>query len=353
MNNKAQFGYEWKDGELVVNYKESAIVKWIYKNVLEYSENPPNYLIKETMKESQEELSYDEAKEKVSFSKVQIYVAAELNVRLKECKDRQADGAEIQRLLESKLNNKLIVEVNKEYRLQKEIAKGSIHFGGYIPSHNVGHYVGKVVQGLPSGFEKLVHEPLIPKELYESAVKKIQESQKHTPEEEQGDNWRQDKFFERMDALLPLVDLYKLDESCNSSDDSYAKEILKQLHDIFVDVYGTDNLENSNHEFVVIPAVIKARKTGHIGLGIVELDLESSGEHWRTYFLTPRGVIERHKEETYNDNYNYIMDTYIPYDYWYTATVEGDIHVDFENVPEKISGMLDACYPDQHEMKME
>ena len=65
---------------------------------------------------------------------------------------------------------------------------------------------------------------------------------------------------------------------------------------------------------MVIPAVIKARKTGHIGLGIVELDLESSGKHWRTYFLTPRGVIERHQEEIYNDNYNYITDTYIPYD---------------------------------------
>jgi hypothetical protein len=42
-------------------------------------------------------------------------------------------------------------------------------------------------------------------------------------------------------------------------------------------------------------------------------------------------VIERHQEEIYNDNYNYIMDTYIPYDYCYTATVERDIHVDFEN----------------------
>lgn len=60
-----------------------------------------------------------------------------------------------------------------------------------------------------------------------------------------------------------------------------------------------------------------------------------------------------HQEKTYNYNYNYIMDTYIPYDYWYTATIERDIHVDLENVPKKISGMLDAYYPDHPEMKME
>lgn len=243
----------------------------------------------------------------------------------------------------------MTIAVEEGYRKQKLIE----HTGGFIPLDKMTHYVGKIDRDQMDGFKQGTHESLIPKELYESAVKKIQESQGNTPEGEQSDNFKQDYFFERMNALLPLVDLYRLDESCNSEDDSYAKEILKKLHDIFVDVYGTDNMENSSHEFLVIPAVIRGRATGHIGLGIVELDFESSGEHWRTYFLTPRGVIERHQEEIYNDNYNYIIDTYISYDYWYTATVEQDIHVDFENVPEKICGMLDVCYPDQYEMKME
>lgn len=298
--------------------------------------------------DSEEKLSYDEARAEVPYGKVQIYLLAELKVRIKRFEDMKADPNEIKKYLEDKLDEKLTAAVEEGYRKQKFIENA----GGYIPLDKITHYVGKIDQEPLGKFKQVTHKSLISKELYASAVKKVQEIQNHTPAEEQGDNLRQDNFFERMDALLPLVDLYKLDESCNSEDDSYAKEILKQLHDIFVDAYETDNLENSNHEFVVIPAVIKARKTSHIGLGIVELDLESSGEHWRTYFLTPRGVIERHQEETYNDNYNYIMDTYIPYDYWYTAAIERDIHVDFENVPEKISDMLDACYPDQPEMKM-
>lgn len=272
---------------------------------------------------------------------------AELKVRVKEYENEQAEPNEIQRFLESKLDNKLIEAVEKEYRFQKAME----YAGGFISSHEIKPYIGEVKP--LTEFEQSNHEPLVPRELYENAVKKIQENRKHTSAEEQSDQSKQDYFFERLDALLPLVDLHELDESCNSVDDSYTKEILKQMHDIFVEVYATDYLENNNYEFVEIPAVIKERKTGHIGLGIVQLDLESSGEHWRNYFLTPRGVIERHQEDIFKDDYNYVMETYIPYDYWYTVTIERDIHVDFDNVPEKISDMLSVCYLDQPEMKME
>lgn len=68
------------------------------------------------------------------------------------------------------------------------------------------------------------------------------------------------------------------------------------MHDLFVEVYGTDYLD-SNFEFVGLPAVIQGRNTGHIGLGIVMLDLESSGEHWGTFFLTPMGVIDQGGEK--------------------------------------------------------
>jgi len=36
-------------GKLVNNEKESSIVKWIYSKVSEYTDNPPDYLIRETM----------------------------------------------------------------------------------------------------------------------------------------------------------------------------------------------------------------------------------------------------------------------------------------------------------------
>jgi len=45
------------------------------------------------------------------------------------------------------------------------------------------------------------------------------------------------------------------------------------------------------------------------------------------------------------------METYLPYN-WHTTSLERDIHVVFDNVPEKISDMLNVCYLNQQEMKM-
>ncbi|NYB73171.1 hypothetical protein HZF24_03340 [Sedimentibacter hydroxybenzoicus DSM 7310] len=157
-------------------------------------------------------------------------------------------------------------------------------------------------------------------------------------------------YIEQLNYLLPTVDFPKLDKSCNSEDDSYAKEILKRIHDIFTDIYGTDCLD-SGYEFVELPAVIQGRNTGHIGLGIVTLDLESSGEHWGTFFLTPKGVIEQGGENIKPDQSKYLSTVYIPYEYWYTVSVERDHHVDFDNAPEKVAALLNHCYSEQPEME--
>jgi hypothetical protein len=158
-------------------------------------------------------------------------------------------------------------------------------------------------------------------------------------------------YIERLNAILPTVDFAKLDRSCNSKDDSYAKEILKRMHDTCVEVYGTDHFGSHSYEFIEFPAVIRGRNTGHIGLGIVTLDLESSGEHWGTFFLTPKGVIEQGGENIKPNHSKYLSTVYIPYDYWYTVSVERDHHVDFDNVPEKVAALLNHCYPDQPELK--
>lgn len=162
----------------------------------------------------------------------------------------------------------------------------------------------------------------------------------------------QEVYIERLNAFLPTLDFTKLDQSCNSAEDEYAKEILKQMHDIFIEVYDTDYLD-SEYEFVELPAVIQGRNTGHIGLGIVTLDLQSSGEHWGTFFFTPRGVIDQGMEKLSASDSKYLKRNYVPYDYWYTISVERDHHMDFDNVPEKIMEMLNGCYPNQPEIKME
>ncbi|MHB8075670.1 hypothetical protein [Desulfosporosinus fructosivorans] len=158
-------------------------------------------------------------------------------------------------------------------------------------------------------------------------------------------------YIKRLNAILPTVNFAKLDQSCNSAEDGYAKEILKQMHQAFVETYGTDYLGDSAYEFVELPAVIRGRNTGHISLGIVALDLESSGEHWGTFFLTRLGVIDQNAIKKTTAQAKLLSDVYIPYDYWYTVSVERDHHVDFDNVPEKIEGLLGVCHAEQPDME--
>jgi hypothetical protein len=156
-------------------------------------------------------------------------------------------------------------------------------------------------------------------------------------------------YIERLNALLPTLDFKELDRSCNIQDNMYAKEALKKMHDLFIEVYGTDDLDYGDYEFVDVPAVILGRNTGHMGLGIVTLDLQSSGEHCGTFFLTPKGIIDQGFDEMKPADIKYLADVYVPYNYWYTVYIQRDHHVDFDHVPQKVAEMLEACQPGQRE----
>lgn len=130
---------------------------------------------------------------------------------------------------------------------------------------------------------------------------------------------KQQKYIDKVNRILSSVDFNRLDCSCNSSNNDYARSILQALHKAFVSVYQTDYLDRGEYEFVELPAVIRGRNTGHIALGIVTLDLESSGEHFGTFFLTPHGVIDQGGEHITEQQ------------------------VDFESVPPEVAELLEAC----------
>ncbi len=157
-------------------------------------------------------------------------------------------------------------------------------------------------------------------------------------------------YIERVNTLLETVDFSRLDRSCNSKNSTYACDILKQMHELFTEVYQTDSLDYE-YEFVDVPAVIRGRNTGHLCLGLVTLDLQSSGEHYGSWFFTSRGVIDDGSEEMRPEDALYLRDIYSPYDYWYSVYIQRDHHVDFDHVPEKVADMLDACYPEQQKQK--
>ena len=139
------------------------------------------------------------------------------------------------------------------------------------------------------------------------------------------------------------IDFSKVAASYKTEDMHEAKELLKLMHDVFVSTHKTDcvdELDTVGDEFVSLPAVIKSDKTGEICVGLVYVDIESSGEHWGTQFALSHGF--------YGDDEGSMppkekgeRDRIGSYDYWYTPTFAGDIHVSFENVPEDVQSMLD------------
>lgn len=154
---------------------------------------------------------------------------------------------------------------------------------------------------------------------------------------------RNEQYVQTVNQILPAVDFKKLDHSCNSCDSSYARETLKQLHQAFVDTYGTDLLQRGEYDCVYVPAVIQGKETRNITLGMVLLDLNASGEHWGTVFFTKYGVMDQGDEKLSKPARKYLCDTIGSYHYWYTPEIPSDIHVGFENIPSKVRDILSEC----------
>ena len=153
----------------------------------------------------------------------------------------------------------------------------------------------------------------------------------------------QKAFIGKVNTILEEVDFEKLLESANGQDQSYAMDTLKQLHQAFVDTYGTDCITDRELGFIDVLAVIRGRKAGEVFLGLVTIDLESSGEHWNTQFIMEDGVVDQEncdKTARWNTEFFYRVGVY---DYWYTPEIPGDIHVNFESIPHKVETLLRSC----------
>ena len=141
--------------------------------------------------------------------------------------------------------------------------------------------------------------------------------------------------------ILPRIDFPMLETSYSTPERAYAKQVLATLHQASVKAYGEGALSADRcGDFVAVPAVIRAKNTGELCIGLVSLDLLSSGEHWGTDFYTKHGVLTQgmvddpvHQER---------IRRMIPYDYWYTPHIAGDIHINFFNIPAEAKALLQA-----------
>lgn len=138
------------------------------------------------------------------------------------------------------------------------------------------------------------------------------------------------------------LDLNELSESYVSEDKLYMKEVLRQMHQAFIEAAGTDDLgelAEAGEDFITLPAIIQAEDTGEMCLGLIDIDLSSSGEHWNTTFMTKYGIYDYDREKADTPAQKEIG-KFFPHRYYYTPTYDGDIHIRGEK-PKEIQEVLD------------
>lgn len=149
------------------------------------------------------------------------------------------------------------------------------------------------------------------------------------------------------------TDFAKIAESYKTTDKTAAKEFLKEMHNLFVDTYGTDQIDDladADEEMVCLPAVLQSEKTGNIQIGLVEVDTGSSGEHWGTQHVTSRGFVVVN-DETIDAQCKAELHSLGTYKYWYTPEYYGDIHVNESDMPEEVRNIIDYAVDNGEQMQ--
>ena len=147
----------------------------------------------------------------------------------------------------------------------------------------------------------------------------------------------QSTFFDKInDEILAYIDWNNIRNAYKTGNMDAPAELLKSLHEKFVDVYGTDSLDD-DYGFVMVPGVAKG-EDGNIYVALLELDISSSGEHWGTVFFTPQGAVDGNENQA---DAQEILHQIGVYDYWYTPELERDHHVDWSRCPDEVKEMLD------------
>lgn len=75
------FGYDIKDGKYVINEKEAEVVRFYYQKHAEYTEEPPEELVRNVIEEYEadgREITFEEAKTEVSAYQIRSYIVKEI-----------------------------------------------------------------------------------------------------------------------------------------------------------------------------------------------------------------------------------------------------------------------------------
>ena len=153
-----------------------------------------------------------------------------------------------------------------------------------------------------------------------------------------------DQYIETINRnVLSKTSYDRLQADYATEEKAYAKGVLNALHMAAVEVYGSDCLEDGGElEYVLLPGIIQSKANGNLCIGLLEIDLLSSGEHCGTDFLTRFGCVNQSDSEMPGKVKRFLSNTYGAYDYAYTLQLENDIHIDPSRFSPEIREMLDT-----------
>lgn len=142
--------------------------------------------------------------------------------------------------------------------------------------------------------------------------------------------------------VMTKINYERLQADYATEEKAYAKSVLNALHQGLLAVYGTETFDRDTAGgYVLLPGVVQSKDTGELCIALLELDLQSSGEHCATDFLIRYGCISQFEQEMPDKVRGFLRNTYGAYEYGYTATLTDDIHVEKSRFPQAMREVLE------------
>lgn len=156
-------GYKINDGIIEVDELNSEVVKWVFDTTEEYTNDPPSCLVEDVIAHHKEfydeDLSYEEAKEKVSYSSILNYATAEL--RMKICLYDYGDDESVEALQEILALS--YEEAREEYdAIPKDVRPKTSRYSAAVEDLDV---------------VNMDHDSIVSEEVYEAVQAKLKENQ--------------------------------------------------------------------------------------------------------------------------------------------------------------------------------
>ena len=150
--------------------------------------------------------------------------------------------------------------------------------------------------------------------------------------------------------VIPCIEWIGMKNAYRTGDMAVPTDLLRMLHEKYLEVYGSNHI-GSSAGMVTVPGLVEAAD-GNVYPALLDIDASSSGELWGATFFTPRGVLDG---QSNNPEILQITRKFFPFQYWYTAELESDIHVDWGSCPERVTVMLNEATGQgyEHVMKMQ